>query len=101
MVKLIWAPKAIRDLDNILDYISMDSEKYASLVIKGIIDLAETIPDFPVSGRIVFEYGDKNVRETLYKMYRIIYRISNENERIEILRIFHQAQELEIKDLNK
>ena len=101
MVKLIWAPKAIRDLDNILDYISMDSEKYASLVIKAIINLAEAIPIFPISGRIVLEYEDKYVREKLYKTYRIIYRTSNENERIEILRVFHQAQELGIKDINK
>jgi plasmid stabilization system protein ParE len=50
VVKLIWAPKAIRDLDNILDYISMDSEKNASLVIKGIINLAEPFRFFQYRG---------------------------------------------------
>lgn len=71
--------------------------EYASKVVmwapKAIRGLAETIPNFPVSGRVVSENEDKYVREKLYKTYRIVYRISNVNERIEILSVFHQAHE--------
>lgn len=77
MANLIWSPDAINDLDKISDYISLDSERYASVVVTRIISLAEEIVAFPMSGRIVPELEEENVREKFYKSYRIIYRINS------------------------
>jgi toxin ParE1/3/4 len=94
MANLIWSPDAINDLDKISDYISLDSERYASVVVTRIISLAEEIVAFPMSGRIVPELEEENVREKFYKSYRIIYRINSDT--VDVLRVFHQAQELNI-----
>jgi len=93
VAKLIWSPDALKDLENLAEYISLDSEEYAAIVVRRIFDTAETVSMFPYSGRIVPEFEKEKVREKLYKSYRIIYR-TNEPGQIDILRIFHQAQEL-------
>lgn len=92
MAHLNWSPDAINDLERISDYISFDSERYASVVVTRIISLAENALTFPLSGRIVPELDDENIREKFYKSYRIIYRI-NAEDTVDILRVFHQAQE--------
>ena len=41
-------------------------------------------------GRKVFEYDDDNIRELIYKSYRIIYEINL--NRVVIRRIWHSAR---------
>ena len=50
-----------------------------------IISIIKSIPHFPKSGRIVPEYGNDNLREKIYKNYRIVYRI--QDKYIEIVAI--------------
>jgi toxin ParE1/3/4 len=88
--KIIWSPRAANNLEHICDYIAKDSEYYASLVAKRIIAIVEALPRFPYSGRIVPEYQETNLREKIYKHYRIIYRIKEES--IEIVAIYHGAR---------
>lgn len=88
--KIIWSPRAAENLEDIYHYIAKDSRYYASLVVKRILDLVKTIPDQPLSGRIVPEYGDDSIREKFYSHYRIIYRIKDDV--IEIAAIYHGAR---------
>lgn len=88
--KIIWAPRAADDLEEICNFIARDSEYYASLVAKRIIAIVESIPKFPYSGRVVSEYQNENLREKFYKHYRIIYRIKA--DAIEIAAIYHGAR---------
>jgi toxin ParE1/3/4 len=97
MVRLIWAPKSLRELENIFVYISVDSVDYARIFVRKIIDAAKTIPEFPLLGRIVPEFKDERIRERIFKNYRIIYRIGNDE--IEIVTIFHNARQLNEEDI--
>lgn len=92
-LKIIWSPQASYHLAEICDYISKDSEYYASLFAEKVIKLIETIPDFPRSGRMVPEYNEEDLRERIYGNYRIIYRIKEEV--IEIVAICHGSRLLE------
>jgi len=87
-----WLLAAVDDLEEICSFIARDSEKYASLIAKSIYQIVEDIAKFPESGRIVPEYNKKEIREVLYKNYRIIYKIRNDY--IQILAIYHGAQVL-------
>lgn len=98
MAKLIWSPDALADLENIYEYISLDSEEYATIVVRRIFETAETLSIFPFSGRAVPEFEEEKVREKLYKSYRIMYRTDGSGQ-IDILRIFHQSRELNM-DIN-
>lgn len=90
MAKLIWSLKAIADLEEICEYISKDSEHYAKLFAQRIVVLAETIAEFPMTGRIVPEYQRDDLRERVFQSYRIVYRVKPEV--VEIVAIVHGAR---------
>ncbi len=88
-----WAPRAASNLEDICNYIARDSEYYAAFFAKKVNEIIKAIPPFPKAGRTVPEYGDKNLREKIYKNYRIVYRIKG--ELIEIVAICHGAKPLD------
>jgi toxin ParE1/3/4 len=92
MRKLIWTEPALSDLQAIFDYISKDSEYYASVFIGEIIKSAEKLTDFPEIGRIVPEYQQNDIREILVQSYRVIYQL--EQNQILILTVIHGRREL-------
>jgi plasmid stabilization system protein ParE len=90
MVKLIWSPRAASDLEDICNFIASDSEHNAKTFAQRIVEMIESIPDFPKAGRIVPEYQLDEIRERLYQDYRIIYRIKKDS--VEIVTIIHGAR---------
>lgn len=76
--KIRWSPQAVSSLEEICNYINKDSPFYAISFAKKILAIIKSIPQFPKAGRIVPEYGNENLREKIYKNYRIIYRIKGE-----------------------
>lgn len=88
--KLTWLPEAIEDIEAIASYIERDSPWYANIVVTKVIALAETIPEFPESGRTVPEMNDASIRERFVYSYRLIYRI--EENRILITAVIHGSR---------
>jgi toxin ParE1/3/4 len=43
-------------------------------------------------GRIVPEAGSEDVREILYRSYRIIYRVKS--ERVDVLKVIHSSRDI-------
>ena len=89
MVKIIWTNKSLIDLESIFEYIAKDSKKYASIQVKKIKGRTKQIKLNPLSGRVVPEFNDVNLRELIEGNYRIAYLIKSEN--IFILTIHHSA----------
>jgi len=93
MVKLIWTDQAINDLGDIGDYIAENSEKFAKLTVRKLLDRTNILKDFPKAGRIVPEKNESNVRELIEGNYRIIYEVISQ-EQINILTVYHSARDL-------
>lgn len=91
MAELRWSKLAISDLDDIISYISPDSEEHARIFAAKIIDSIETTSAFPYSGRVVPELNDELIREKVFNNIRIIYRIKDNV--IEVVRVLHSARE--------
>ncbi|HWZ04383.1 MAG TPA: type II toxin-antitoxin system RelE/ParE family toxin [Mucilaginibacter sp.] len=91
MAKIVFSKTAKFDLKEIVDYIKRDSIKYALLEKKKIEDAINKIPRQPLSGRIVPELDDENLRELIFRNYRIIYEIISEHQ-INIITIHHHAR---------
>jgi len=98
MVKVIWTERALRDLEDIGNYIAQDSPKYAGRTLEKIIRIAGLIESNPYMGRIVPELNDQLIREFIRGNYRIIYQI-RENATF-ILTVFHSARYLSEKELH-
>jgi len=91
-VEIKWTIHALDDVENIAEFIALDSEHFASIQIEKFFLRTEILEEYPLSGRIVPEAGDTTIRELIEGNYRIIYRVVSES-RIDILTI-HQSQRL-------
>ena len=94
MVEIKWTENALVDLDDIASFISKDSPNYAQILVKQIYEMVSHLEEFPKFGRKVPEYNDPNLREILYKNYRIIYLIKSEH--LEIISISHGSRLLKL-----
>jgi toxin ParE1/3/4 len=98
-MKLSWTREALIRLQEIEEYISRDNPQVAVEFIDKIISVAETIPGNPEKGRIVPELSIEQIRELLYKNYRIVYY--RKKSIIEILTVFEGHQLLKKEEVIK
>ncbi len=94
MVKIKWTEKASSDLKAIHEYIAKDSKIYATRFIKSLIGATIKLETMPYCGHIVPEIEIYGFREIVYYNYRIIYRITEHSNDVEILAVTHGAREI-------
>ena len=85
-MKIVWTQEALQRLTGIEDYISKDSPERAVRFVDQLIHHAESLRDTPRAGRIVPEIAHPDIRELIFRKYRIVYRIKEEC--VEILTVF-------------
>jgi toxin ParE1/3/4 len=76
--RVVWSPRAARDLDSITEYIAADSPTYAGTVLKNIVNQTRILARFPQAGRMVPEFDEENLRELVAYSYRIICRLQGD-----------------------
>jgi plasmid stabilization system protein ParE len=84
--ELVWTEAALRGLEEIRDYIALDSAAAADRWIDGLIAVAERATTSPFAGRRVPELGREDVREVLKGNYRLVYRVTPHH--VEVLTVF-------------
>jgi addiction module RelE/StbE family toxin len=90
--KIIISPSAEADLADIVRYVAQHNSDAAARLGYELIMRAENLADFPEIGRTVPEFHQQNLREIIYRSYRIIYRLRNNEQRIDIVRFWHGAR---------
>ena len=82
-----WSREAGENLVEIEEFIARDSRERAVRFVDALIDHAEAIlADNPRSGRVVPEIGNPDMRELIFRGYRIVYRLKGDAP--EILTVF-------------
>lgn len=86
-MSVTWSREAGENLVDIEEFIARDSVERAILFVDALIDHAVALlTDNPRSGRGVPEIGNPDIRELIYRGYRIVYRLNGGG--IEILTVF-------------
>ena len=98
-MRLVWTKEALLCLREVEEYISRDNSIAAANFVDKLISLAETIVDNPKKGRVVPELLLENIREILYKNYRIVYLVKKNS--LEILTVFEGHQLLKKEEVFK
>ena len=94
-----WTKQAEDRVYDIAEYIALDSILEAEKWIDNIFDYAERLENFPESGRYVPEFANRqDLREIVFKNYRIIYRI--EKSTVYILTVRNYKQILPINEIS-
>ncbi|MBZ0110268.1 MAG: type II toxin-antitoxin system RelE/ParE family toxin [Candidatus Scalindua rubra] len=94
MAKIKWSKDSINDLKEIYKFIALDSPYYAKLFNDRVFEMVEHLELFPEMGGQVPESDDHNVRDLIYKGYRIIYQIKEGY--LEIITVLHGSKLLKL-----
>lgn len=85
--------KALKDISDIYNYIRKDSVYYATITKNEIMARILNLSFMPFMGRKLIDSENNNIlnlREIIYKSYRIIYGINSET--IYVRRVLHSAR---------
>ena len=82
----MWTNEALARLRDIKKYIVQNNPDRARLFIQKIIDRTDILISNPQIGRVVPEISRPEIRELLFKNYRIVHRVKKDY--IEILTVF-------------
>jgi len=97
-MKIEWTNQAEDRVYNIASYIALDSISEAEKWVSKIFDYAKRLEKFPKSGRNVPEIENrKDIRELVFKNYRIVYRL--EKKKVYILTVRNYRQILPINEI--
>ncbi len=94
-MRIEWTETALDDLAAIGDFIARDSHYYARQFIGKILTAVERLEDHPEIGRRVPEAGRDDVRELIYRNYRIIYLVTT--QKVQVLTVVHGRRDLASK----
>src|SRR5947199_171319 len=96
-MKIVWSPMALERVNEIADYIVENSVEAARVWLMDIFGAVDRLKELPESGRSVPEVKRPNIRELIFKNYRVIYRI--ERKQLAILTVRHSRQRLPLKEI--
>ena len=97
-MRVKWSRRAKRDLLSIGDFIARNSPEIARRFTQKLVDRAKQASRFPDSGRIVPEYGQRNLRELIEGNYRIVYEVDRKRRSVTVLTVF-EGHKLVPRDL--
>lgn len=94
MHTLRWTPKSVEDLENIKKFIEEDDPEAAADVLLSILDKAEQLREFPLSGPALPEKRHENdtMRYLLAERYVVFYR--PDGEVVSIIRVLRARQDM-------
>ena len=99
-MKILWTREALRQLTEIEDFIAKDSAERAAKFVDEIIAHAESLlPGEPRIGRTVPEISHPDIRELLFRKYRIVYRVNKSS--VEILTVFEGHRLLRADEIGR
>jgi toxin ParE1/3/4 len=90
-MRLAFAEPAARDLEDIIDYIALDSPTAAETVYRAIVAAAERLCDFPEAGRPGRLPRTREWR-VVSLPYVIVYQVRD--DAVMVLAVFHGARDL-------
>ncbi|MEK6803239.1 MAG: type II toxin-antitoxin system RelE/ParE family toxin [Nitrospirota bacterium] len=92
---LVWTRPALDALLDAVRYIKRDkplaAERFAALIRAKVGRLRQ----YPESGRLVAEFPASGLREIVVEDYRIIYRVQQGRNRVDIVTLRHGTRQLE------
>jgi toxin ParE1/3/4 len=80
------------DLAALVRFIARDNPSAAEHFGFALIEKLKLLREQPLLGRVVPERGDPTLREIIHRPYRIVYRVNETKQTVEVLRFWHCAR---------
>ena len=88
--------KTKRQLRNIYNYYSENSIQYAEHFLEDFYKKIESLIEFPKMYSIIPQLEKHDIRTLLFRNYRILYQIDEDEELIKVVAILHSKQRLQV-----
>jgi toxin ParE1/3/4 len=98
-MKTVWTKEEAEKLIEIEEFISKDSPTSAVKFTNQLIQKTESLHKHPKKGRIVPEFSLPELREIIFRNYRLVYRIKQDY--LEILTIFESHRLIRINEIKQ
>jgi plasmid stabilization system protein ParE len=92
--QIVWALSGLADLTGIVSTISADNPREAQRVAEQLKTGTRQLGQFPLSGKHYDWTPRGEVREWVVPPYRIFYRLTDDQQVVRILRVWHAARGL-------
>lgn len=91
---ILVTPSAHIDLEEQADYIAQDSPVQAARWLAGAWEPIFSLGDNPKRFAVIAESDDlrAELRDTLHHSHRIVYRVDDEGQTVEIIRVWSTAR---------
>ena len=100
MAQIVWTEPALRDLDEIAEYIALDEHSAAQNLVEQVFARVDKLQEFPESGRKPPELPeDSRYYEVIVGPCRIFYRI--DNTKLYVLYVMRSERQLRKFILNE
>jgi len=90
--KVFLSHEALSDLERLVAYIASRDPVAAGRFGHRLLDAALSLQTHPERGRVVPEFRRTDLREIVFRSYRIIYRVDSAHGCLEIVRFWHAAR---------
>jgi len=91
--KIAWAPLSVGDLEGIRRYWQPIEPDAGEIVLTAIVEHVSRLAFTPYLGAVYRTLRGQEIRETQARDYRIFYRLRDAQTVVEILRVWHAAQQ--------
>jgi toxin ParE1/3/4 len=96
-MKVVWSPLALESVEEIADYIARDDVEAARIFLIDIFAAVGRLRNFPQSGRAVPEVNRPDIREIIFRKYRVIYRVAR--QQVWVLTVRHGKRRLPLEEV--
>ena len=90
--KVILTSQAIEDLREIVSFIAQDNPLRAEEFGVELCEKTRPLAQQPFMGRVVPEFRQTDVRELIYKSYRIVYGVHEQAKAVYVYHFWHGAR---------
>jgi len=90
--QVFLSDEALSDLERIVAYIAPHNPAAAERMGNQLLNAAQSLRTWPERGRMVPEFRQPELREIIFRSYRIIYRMNHTDHSLEIVRFWHGAR---------
>ena len=90
--KVYLSHEALSDLERIVAYIAPGDPIAAERLGNRLLDAACSLNTLSERGRMVPEFRRPELREIIFRSFRIIYRLQHADRSVEIVRFWHGAR---------
>jgi plasmid stabilization system protein ParE len=91
-VQIIWTLQVRDDLGDIVRFVARGNPTAAEQLGYSLMSRVDSLEQFPMMGRAVPEIGNQTIREIVFRLYRIIYQVIEEQQILALIRIWHGAR---------